>query len=393
MPFYFPRRRATNLLVTTTITLVCLFGFFNTKGYPRNKPHYEHRRIQHLETEWKVDELNISPELDANRHTCRTLLSRSVRNITVDYITLGIGALVSLIDKSSDPSSYSQEFASNLTLLKDIFTANDLVHIMANVEGADGMEEGVVRSFLSPKQFQLLRRSGISSMSLSAPELLHESLHSLIPGIIQEIESAGIQLTGIVPVESVVPGTREQAQPLKILTTNSGIKVGVLAYCTLKECESTGNHMTHQPAVFSKIVPYDIQMMRAKGARLVVVSMNWGEVTDTSATQHSQVLSRQLAMAGADVVMGQHPLGRLGHAVYASTLVIFASGTMLGSDVTKDEFLFYRIRYGRLGDMISEYIVLDRRSYGREGEWVEVCSDGDMYCIECLDLIVHSVVV
>ena len=389
MPFYFPRRRATNLLVTTIITFVCLFGFFNIKGFPGNKPQYQQRHIQNSEKEWKVDQLNISPELDANRHTCGTLLSRGVRNITVDYITLGIGALVNLIDKSS----YTQEFTHNLTLLKDIFTGNDLVHVMASVAGADGMEEGEVRSFLNTEHFQLLRGSGITSVSLSAPELLHASLQPLIPGIVQAFESADIQLTGIIPVESVVPGTREQAQPLKILTTNSGIKVGILAYCTLKECESTGDHFTHQPVVFSKIVPYDIQMMRAKGARLVVVSMNWGELTHTSATQHSQVLSRQLVMAGADVVVGQHPLGRLGHAVYANTLIIFASGTMLGSDVTKYDFLFYRIRYGRLGGMLSEYRVIDRRSYGRESEWVEVCSDRDMYCIECLDLIVHSGVV
>lgn len=391
MPVYFPRRRATNLLVTTTITLVCLFGFFNTKGFPGNKPKFEQKHIQNSEKEWKIDQWSIPAELDANRHTCESLLTRGVRNITVDYITLGIGAVIPLIDTSSNPSSYSQELARNLTLLKDIFTANDLVHVIASVEGGNGMEEDFVRYFLNTKHFQLLRESGISSISLSAPELLHGPLQSMIPGIAQEIESSGIQLTGIIPVESVVPGTREQAQPLKILTTNSGIKVGILAYCSLKECESTGNLLTHQPAVFSKIVPYDIQMMRTKGARLVVVSMNWGELTDTPATQHSQVLSRQLAMAGADVVVGQHPLGRLGHAVYASTLIIFASGTMLGSDVTKDDFLFYRIRYGRLGDMKSEYRVINRRFYERDSEWVEVCSSGDMHCIECLDLITHSV--
>ncbi|KAI6658994.1 Capsular biosynthesis protein [Oopsacas minuta] len=349
---------------------------------------------KHIEehNEWDLpDNWSIPPALRANRYTCNNLLRlrQGNRNITVDYLTLGIGALIFLIDRSSSSNEYKLELARNLTLLKDILTPNDLVHVVGNIEEVDKLNGSDIRLFLSKNQFEMLRGFGISSISLSAPEILHRSLQPLIPEITREAESAGIQLTGIVPVENVVLHTKEQAQPLRMLTTQQGIKVGVLAYCALKECEIMTTDLTHQPAVFSNIVLYDIQMIRTKGARLVVVSMNWGVSTDS---RYNDVLSRKLAMAGADVVVGQHPWGKLGHGLYATTLVIFASGTMLGNQDYVDyirEFLFYRIRYGRLGDMKSEYKVIDRSTYTAKSGWIEVCSDGDIYCIECLDMRIH----
>ena len=385
MTFFFPRKRLTKLLVISTLLSLLLIGFIKIKEAPNNEPEYVHISSR----EWEIlEEWSVPPALAANRYTCRNILRRAERNLTIDFITLGIGGLVFLVDKLHSAYDYQIELKQNLTQLKDLFSSVDLVHTIASIEGAGSLESNVVHSYLNKNLFELLRANGIQSVSLSAPEIMSQSLQPLIPGVISEAESAGIQLTGIVPVESVVPGTKEQAQPLKMINTQQGIKVGILAYCTLQKCESNANERAHQPAVFSKIVPYDIQMIRAKGARLVVVSMNWGEPGDSSASQHSEVVSQQLAMSGADVVVGQHAWGKLGHAMYGNTLVILSGGTMLGRG--RGEFLFYRIRYGRMGDMKSEYKIVDRREHSAKGEWIEVCNGEDTFCTDCVDMNTHT---
>ena len=386
MPFFFSRKRLTKVLVTSTLLSVLIIGFIKIKEAPNNDPEYVHTNSR----EWDIlEEWSVPSALAANRFTCRNILRGIDRNLTVDYITLGIGGLVFLVDSLDSAYEYQLELTHNLTQLKDLFANVDLVHTISSLEGVASLQRNVINSFLNKNIFELLRRHGIQSVSLSAPEVMSESLQTLIPSVISEAESSGVQLTGIVPLGSVVQGTKEQAQPLKMINTKRGIKLGILAYCTIQKCESNANEQTHQPALFSKIVPYDIQMLRAKGARLVVVSVNWGEPGDSSASQYSEVVSRLLAMSGADIVVGQHEGGKLGHALYGKTLVIFSGGTMLGRKSKGREFLFYRIRFGRMGDMRSEYKIIDKRVHNAMSEWIEVCSGEDSFCIDCVDLNIH----
>ena len=390
MTYFFPRRRLTKPFVTSILLFVLLIGIIKIRDEPTLMPEF----IPTNSLEGIIlGEWSVPPALAANKYTCRNILKRTERNLTVDYITIGIGGLVFLVDRRYSAHDYQLELTHNLTRLKNLLTEVDLVHIISSIEGAGNLENNFTKDLLNENLFYLLRAHGIQSVSLSDPELMSKSLQPFIPGMISQAESSGVQVTGIVPADSVVHGTREQAQPLKMLNTKQGIKVGILAYCTLPECESKETEQTHQPALFTRIVPYDIQMIRAKGARLVVVSVNWGQPGESSASQYSEVVSQQLAMSGADIVLGQNAWGKLSHALYGRTLIIFSGGTMLGGDWRYvhlegrgDEFLFYRIRFGRMGEMRSEYKIVDRRVHNSLSEWIEVCSGEDTFCTDCVDL-------
>ena len=386
----FLRKKVCKLLLLTGSALLVVIGYINL-----NRTHLRHSITQHVDVdEWNVLE-GWTPELDGSKSSCKDILKRMERNLTGDYFTLGLAAIIKLVDFNSSVSEYHSEMRNNLTALKDLFQSCDVVHALSSIDGADRMDLDRFTSFLSASEFDTMREVGVSSLSLAAPELKSEGIRSVIPQIMLAARTSGIHLTGVVSQEGALAKTREQAQHIKVLDISQGKRVGVISYCVASECEEKTKHPTYRPAFYAPVSPYDIQLLRVKGAGLVIVSVNWGLSSHDSFKQYKEVVNHQLARSGANIIVGQHPMGKHSHSLYGNSLAINSAGVMFGRNSGAkstrypdtegtDSFLFYRIHYGRLGGMKFEYMLLDKKNLRNRMQWVEVCSNQDVYCIECV---------
>ena len=68
------------------------------------------------------------------------------------------------------------------------------------------------------------------------------------------------------------------------------------------------------------------------------------------------------------------------------TLIIFSHNAWWRLEICPFDFLFYKIYFGRMGEMRSEYKIVDRRVHNSLSEWIEVCSGEDTFCTDCVVL-------
>ncbi|MBO4379079.1 MAG: CapA family protein, partial [Clostridia bacterium] len=77
--------------------------------------------------------------------------------------------------------------------------------------------------------------------------------------------------------------------------------------------------------------------LRANGAQVVIVAVNWRKSTAAIPTDHQKKIAQELCDAGADIIAGERE-GTVGHAEFLTSagsgrqsLVIWSMGTLLGS--------------------------------------------------------------
>ena len=82
------------------------------------------------------------------------------------------------------------------------------------------------------------------------------------------------------------------------IMTVRGVKIGLLAYCTVSDDNE-------YPRLFEK-VPQDIAALREQGCEIVVVNCHWGQELDYAPNDNQQKLGKLCIDSGADLVIGHH---------------------------------------------------------------------------------------
>ena len=117
------------------------------------------------------------------------------------------------------------------------------------------------------------------------------------------IEKAGLDQVG---------GARTQEERnTPFIRDINGIKVGFLSYTTMtnameKDCDPAA---TQYGVAYTTGANYarDVQRLRDAGADFVVVYMHWGNEYERSANKYQIAIARDVAAAGADIIIGGHP--------------------------------------------------------------------------------------
>jgi poly-gamma-glutamate capsule biosynthesis protein CapA/YwtB (metallophosphatase superfamily) len=102
-------------------------------------------------------------------------------------------------------------------------------------------------------------------------------------------------------------GETESLARRPAVKTINGLRVALLAYDgTESTLEAQGSQPGSQRLDVERAIG-DIQAARAGGADIVIASIHWGVEYAPTASAAQRRIARQLAMAGADLVIGHHP--------------------------------------------------------------------------------------
>ncbi|HVZ81588.1 MAG TPA: CapA family protein [bacterium] len=169
-----------------------------------------------------------------------------------------------------------------------------------------------------PKDLDALSLGGIGLVTLANNHILDYG-PEVLDQTIQGLDERGIQHTGITEA-----GQRQPTVYVKL----QGTTVAFLGFCSVcpGAFEANGKRPGVEPAMASVMVP---QVKRAKRqADFVVVLVHWGrEYYGANALQKR--LSKALAGAGADLVIGSHPHVLQGVERIDKTLVAYSLGNFL----------------------------------------------------------------
>ena len=116
-----------------------------------------------------------------------------------------------------------------------------------------------------------------------------------------------------------------------VMTVN-GVSV---AFLTIAEAGNTADAQI--PAYDMNAARNRIQALRANGAQVVIVAVNWRKSNATLPTEQQKKIAQELCDAGADIIAGERE-GTVGHAEFLTSgstgrqsLVIWSMGTLIGS--------------------------------------------------------------
>lgn len=341
---------------------------------------------------------------------CSHILKRANRNIQLnfdiaapDVSILGIGGTILLTNRLLQKVEYRQLLYKTLeNLILD--NSYEILHLTGELEELERLE------YEGSQFFNKLRE--LKTVSMSITNLESKSISSLsIRSLLSDANDAGIKVSGVVSSRSPL---YQVHQKMHIIETPQGIKIGYLAYCALRTCPSSiQSSSEYRPAIFSKESVFEIQQLKANGAKIIVVSISWSnDKYSTLPAQYAKVITHQLAISGVSIVVGYHPRIRQGHGYYKSTFVIYSAGFIFSADdslndtqvfrqmslvgfdgeMEKDVFNLYQVRVSLKGDFTVRYRTVDKRTgtdryvNDKTMKWIPACSDGDIYCVECIDL-------
>jgi len=135
---------------------------------------------------------------------------------------------------------------------------------------------------------------------------LYQAKKDLLEGLdltVSELTARGLNYAGVYPDSA----DRGRATMLSI----SGVKVAVLAYTYglsdegANKTDGDSRGVLTMPSAADMV--RDITQARVDGANLVVVLPHWGTKNKTETADTVRRMARQLAEAGADVILGTHP--------------------------------------------------------------------------------------
>ena len=98
-------------------------------------------------------------------------------------------------------------------------------------------------------------------------------------------------------------------------TEVKGIKVALIA----------GNMLTSGLSEENKLIPR-IQAAQANGARIIIVQMHWGEMSEYNPTGSQMQLARDCIDAGASIVVGSHQHVLQGYECYNGHYIVYGLG-------------------------------------------------------------------
>ena len=166
---------------------------------------------------------------------------------------------------------------------------------------AAGREKGYGNYNTSPQILDALRAVGVNFVSLATERALDKGYDGL-DITAGELVSRSMGYAGAYP-----DGVNTGAVMLRI----GGVQVAVLAYTYGLSDEGSERTRGDSRGVLammdSRRVVRDITQARVDGANIVVVLPHWGTKNRAQTPDTVRALAREMAQAGADVILGTHP--------------------------------------------------------------------------------------
>ena len=166
---------------------------------------------------------------------------------------------------------------------------------------AAGREKGYGNYNTSPQILDALRAVGVNFVSLATERALDKGYDGL-DITAGELVSRSMGYAGAYP-----DGENTGAAMLRI----GGVQVAVLAYTYGLSDEGSertrGDNRGVLAMMDSRRVVRDITQARVDGANIVVVLPHWGTKNRAQTPDTVRALAREMAQAGADVILGTHP--------------------------------------------------------------------------------------
>ena len=192
------------------------------------------------------------------------------------------------------------DFAPVFAGLGDTLSGADLAICTLETTTA-GRDKGFGNYNTAPEILDGLRSCGVDLLSLGTEHALDKGYEGL-DLTVSELTARGLNYAGIYP-----DGINSGATMLSI----GGAQVAVLAYAyglsDEGEKKTDGDEQGALAMLDVNAMIRDITQARVSGANLVIVLPHWGTKNKAETADTVRRMARQLAEAGADVILGTHP--------------------------------------------------------------------------------------
>ncbi len=195
-----------------------------------------------------------------------------------------------------DEDSY--DFAPVFAGLGTTLSGADLAIVTLETTTA-GREAGYGNYNTPPEILDALRDAGVDVVSLATERALEMGYEGLALTV-SELTSRAMAYAGVNPGGVSVPATMMRV---------SGVQVAVLAYTYgLSETgEQTAQGVECVAIADMERMKRDIAQARIDGANVVIVLPHWGTKNKVGVQESTRQMARELAEAGADIILGTHP--------------------------------------------------------------------------------------
>ncbi|MBN2211061.1 MAG: CapA family protein [Sedimentisphaerales bacterium] len=221
----------------------------------------------------------------------------------------------------------SRDIDAALCNMREVFQKQDIV--LANLESTLSGEGETVptqpRLIATPDMIRSVRNTGINLVTLANNHAFDcrtegfRRLRSLLDELKLDYFGAGLTLT-------------EAAAP-KIITAN-GVRLGFITACDPQTgiSDIAGTDTFGIPPLEAEVLSEKIRQLKDQAHHVIVV-LHWGEERLTLPSPRQIKLARQLAQAGAGLIVGHHPHILQGMEVYEGTPICYSLGNFLSSGV------------------------------------------------------------
>jgi len=230
-----------------------------------------------------------------------------------DYtISLGFGIKSSIKEKGYQ---YHFEDITNCFKEKDIVIGN-----LETIASDIGMNNGDIQSLICRGEngsVNVLKNAGFTMVNIANNHILQHGVDAF-HDTISELKRNNIDVVGL-------KGEEEQVCA-SIIKIKNGKSVGILGYSLVNENYYKGE-LLYASGEKEKIIE-DIRKLKSKTDYLIV-SCHWGIEFIDRPSLNIQRLARQMADAGASIILGHHPHVVQGIERYRHSIIFYSLGNFL----------------------------------------------------------------
>jgi len=191
---------------------------------------------------------------------------------------------------------------------------------------------------VNPLAAEAFKKSGITVVNLANNHIMDYGAEGLLDTLCQ-LDKTGISHVGA--------GENLSAARKPVIFDIKATKVAILGYSlTLPNEFWAGSKKAGTVPLLEKLVKEDIVLAR-KQAKIVVVTVHWGEEGKTTLRPYQSRLGRMMIDAGADAVIGHHPHILQGIERYKRGLIFYSLGNFIFASKSRiaDKTVLVRLRF------------------------------------------------
>lgn len=240
-------------------------------------------------------------------------------------VTFGFAGDVMLsgnVERRAKAAGYDSLFSEISTWLQmpDVTIANLESPITTRDEGDEASNEWLYRA--SPDAVPALRKAGFDLMTVANNHILDYGVAGL-QDTIENLEDEAILTAGA--------GMSEEDAFRPVLMEVNEVQIAVLAFSRIVP-EAAWKAHGDQPGVattYDYRKPVAAIELASEQADLVIVYAHWGDERESAINKHQRELARRYIDAGADLVIGSHPLVLQGLERYKDRWIAYSLGSLV----------------------------------------------------------------